>query len=106
MAILNTKQRDSLDSDQFLMPRERKLPVHDIGHWRAARGRISNVKGLTEDQQQALIQKWERIGRRRGWLKSSSEQLSDITFDPTPAMSEDNPWKSRMQKLMHGYPEI
>lgn len=79
MAVLNTKERNALPDEQFLMPEERKLPVHDRGHWMSARGRIFNVKGISSAQRKQLISKWEKVGREKGWLKT--EQLSDMPHD-------------------------
>lgn len=72
MAYLKAAERRALPLSAFLLPAERALPVHDEGHWRAARGRIVNYPG----QQKALIAKWERIGREKGWLKKE-ESHSD-----------------------------
>lgn len=79
MAEMNAKERNALRDDQFLMPEERKLPVHDRGHWMAARGRIFNVKGLSAADRKRLVAKWEKLGRDQGWLKT--EQLADMPHE-------------------------
>lgn len=77
MGKLSASDRNHIKGSNFLIPSERALPVNDRGHWQAARGRLSNYPG----QEKALIAKWERIGRKRGWLKKKpedgSQQLSD-----------------------------
>lgn len=79
MAVMKAAERNALPDNQFLMPEERKLPVHDRGHWMAARGRIFNVKGISADKRKELVAKWERVGRNKGWLKT--EQLSDMPHE-------------------------
>lgn len=85
MAYLKAAARAALPSSDFLSPKDHKLPVHDEGHWRAARGRIGSMKGLNDDQRAALVAKWERIGHKRGWLKKDdsksdekAQKLSDV----------------------------
>lgn len=79
MANLKAAERDALPDDQFLMPDERKLPVHDKAHWMSARGRIFNVKGLSKEKRDALVAKWEKVGRARHWL--AIEQLADMPHE-------------------------
>lgn len=74
MAYLRAAERRALPLSAFLLPAERALPVHDEGHWRAARGRIVNYPG----QQKSLIAKWERIGRAKGWLKKEENHSDNI----------------------------
>jgi hypothetical protein len=79
MAVLKAAERNALPEDQFLMPEERKLPVHDRGHWMSARGRIFNVKGISAARRKQLIARWEERGREKGWLKT--ETLSDMPHE-------------------------
>lgn len=76
MAYLRAAERRALPLSAFLLPAERALPVHDEGHWRAARGRIVNYPG----QQKALIAKWERIGRAKGWLKKEESHSDENAY--------------------------
>jgi hypothetical protein len=44
MAKLTTKERNALPSSEFAIPSERKYPINDANHRRAAKSRASEMK--------------------------------------------------------------
>ena len=60
MSELSEKQRDSIDSDKFAFPKERKEPIHDAAHVRNAIARFNQVHGVSDDERDAA---WGRIKR-------------------------------------------
>lgn len=58
MSELSEKQRDDLDEDKFAFPKERKEPIEDAGHVRAAIARFNQVKDVSDAERDEA---WERI---------------------------------------------
>jgi hypothetical protein len=58
MAHLSEKQRDTMPRERFAFPRERKEPINDAGHVKAAVARFDQVKGVTNKERDAA---WRRI---------------------------------------------
>ena len=50
MSVLTTKQRESLPDSAFAIPEERKYPIHDKNHARAALARVAEF-GTPEEKQ-------------------------------------------------------
>jgi hypothetical protein len=58
MPELSEKQRDKLPKDRFAFPKERKEPINDAGHVRAAIARFDQVEGVSNKERDAA---WRRI---------------------------------------------
>ena len=58
MAKLDAEQRNELGDSKYAFPKQRKEPIEDAGHVRAAMARFDQVEGVSDaDRDQA----WERI---------------------------------------------
>lgn len=58
MAKLSSEDRDELSKREFAFPKQRKEPIEDAGHVRAAIARFDQVKDVTDaDRDEA----WKRI---------------------------------------------
>jgi hypothetical protein len=55
---LTNKQRDDLPKGEFAFPEQRKAPIEDAGHVRAAIARFNQVKGVSDAERDAA---WKRI---------------------------------------------
>jgi hypothetical protein len=55
---LTNKQRDDLPKGEFAFPEQRKAPIEDAGHVRAAIARFNQVKDVSEAERDAA---WKRI---------------------------------------------
>jgi hypothetical protein len=85
VAKLSEKKRDSLEKDSFAFPKERKEPINDAAHVRAAVARFDQVEGVTNDERDAA---WRRIRRaakkydvdieERGWKALYKKNGKDI----------------------------
>ena len=74
MPQLTEKQRDTLPDAAFAFPRERKEPINDAEHVRAAIARFDQVQGVSNKERDDA---WKRIRRaakkhgvaieERGW---------------------------------------
>ncbi len=58
MAKLETDDRDRLPSREFAFPKQRKEPIEDAAHVRAAAARFMQVQDVTEEERDAA---WKRI---------------------------------------------
>jgi len=58
MAKLDQDERESLSDSRFAFPKERKEPIEDAAHVRAAIARFDQVEGVTDDERDAA---WRRI---------------------------------------------
>lgn len=58
MPRLSEKQQDRLKSTQFAFPKQRKEPINDEEHVRAAIARFDQVQGVTNEERD---QAWRRI---------------------------------------------
>jgi hypothetical protein len=60
MAQLSEKERDTLSDSEFAFPKERKEPINDAKHVRAAIARFDQVEGVTNKERDEA---WKRIER-------------------------------------------
>lgn len=60
MSHLTDKERDKLPGSAFAFPKERKEPINDADHVRAAVARFDQVKEVTNDERDEA---WKRIRR-------------------------------------------
>jgi len=58
MSGMSEKERDELPDGAFAFPKERKEPINDAGHVRAAVARFDQVEGVTNDERDEA---WKRI---------------------------------------------
>jgi hypothetical protein len=60
MTTLSAEERDKLPAREFAFPKERKAPIEDAAHVRAAVARFKQVTGVTDEERDEA---WERIKR-------------------------------------------
>lgn len=60
MTKLSAEERDKLPAKEFAFPNERKAPIEDAGHVRAAIARFKQVSDVTDAERDEA---WERIKR-------------------------------------------
>ena len=60
MSRLTEKQQDKLQSSEFAFPKQRKEPINDEEHIRAAIARFDQVEGVTNKERDEA---WDRIVR-------------------------------------------
>jgi hypothetical protein len=58
MAKLDEHARDELDDGRYAFAKQRKEPIEDAAHVRAALARFDQVKGVTDAERDAA---WKRI---------------------------------------------
>ncbi len=58
MAKLDQDERDALPAREFAFPKQRKEPIEDAGHVRAAVARFMQVQGVTDAERDEA---WKRI---------------------------------------------
>ena len=58
MTKLSAEDRDHLSKREFAFPEQRKEPIEDAAHVRAAVARFNQVKGVTDAERDAA---WKRI---------------------------------------------
>ena len=58
MSKLSSEERDKLPSREFAFPKQRKEPIEDAGHVRAAVARFNQVEGVTDAERDEA---WKRI---------------------------------------------
>jgi len=58
MSELSEDKRDALKDSKFAFAKERKEPIEDAGHVRAAIARFNQVKGVSDAERDEA---WERI---------------------------------------------
>lgn len=66
MPELSEKQRDKLPKDRFAFPKERKEPINDAGHVRAAVARFDQVQGVTNKERDAAWRRIREAARKHG----------------------------------------
>ena len=58
MTKLSAEERDKLPAREFAFPKQRKEPIEDAGHVRAAVSRFMQVKDVTDAERDEA---WKRI---------------------------------------------
>ena len=58
MTTLSQEERDALSKDKFAFPMQRKAPIEDAAHVRAAIARFNQVQGVTDKERDEA---WQRI---------------------------------------------
>lgn len=68
MSVLTYKQRKNLSLSDFVYPKERKYPIQDIAHARAALSRVSQF-GSPEEKatvRKAVYSKYHQLLKNKG----------------------------------------
>jgi hypothetical protein len=60
MSKLSAEERNELAADKFAFPTQRKAPIEDAGHVRAAIARFNQVDGVSDGERDEA---WKRILR-------------------------------------------
>ena len=58
MTKLDQNERDGLSAREFAFPKQRKEPIEDAAHVRAAIARFNQVEGVTDEERDEA---WTRI---------------------------------------------
>ena len=58
MTNLSQEERDALPENKFAFPKQRKAPIEDAAHVRAAIARFNQVQGVTDGERDEA---WQRI---------------------------------------------
>lgn len=74
MSELDQKDRDELSDSKYAFPKERKEPIDDAAHVRAAIARFNQVKGVNDDERDAA---WKRI---RAAAKKFGVELKETSW--------------------------
>ena len=77
MSKLSAEEREQLSPSEFAFPRERKMPIEDAAHVRAAIARFRQVSDVTDEERDHA---WERIVRaaRKYDVEVTEESWRDI----------------------------
>lgn len=76
-STISAQDRDRLRRDQFAFPDERKEPIHDAAHVRAAVARFSQVQDATDAERDSA---WKRItaAARRFGVEVGEDDWRDL----------------------------
>jgi hypothetical protein len=66
MARLTEEDRDKLPAREFAFPEQRKEPIEDAGHVRAAVARFMQVKDVTDEERDAAWKRIQSAARKHG----------------------------------------
>jgi hypothetical protein len=66
MAKLSEKKRDKLPDSKFAFPKERKEPLTDARHVRAASARFNQVEDVSKSEKQEAKKRIERAAKKYG----------------------------------------
>ena len=66
MSKLDTAQRDKLPPKEFAFPKERKEPLEDASHVRAALARFDQVKGVSDDERDEAFKRIKAAAKKFG----------------------------------------
>ncbi len=66
MTKLDSQDRDAMPSREFAFPKQRKEPVEDAAHVRAAIARFNQVKDVTDRERDEAWERILRAARRHG----------------------------------------
>lgn len=66
MAKLTEEDRDKLPAREFAFPKQRKEPIEDAGHVRAAVARFMQVKDVTDEERDAAWKRIQSAARKHG----------------------------------------
>ena len=66
MARLTEEDRDKLPAREFAFPKQRKEPIEDARHVRAAVARFMQVKDVTDEERDAAWTRIQSAARKHG----------------------------------------
>ena len=80
MSELSTEEREDLDKVEFAFPKQRKEPIEDADHVRAAIARFNQVEGVSDEERDEA---WKRI------KKAAKEHGVDVSEDSWREIGKD-----------------
>ena len=66
MSDLSEKQRDKLPDSDFAFPKERKEPICDADHVRAALARFDQVEGVSDKERDEAFDRIKKAAKKYG----------------------------------------
>lgn len=66
MSKLDAEDRDELKERQFAFPKERKEPIEDASHVRAALARFDQVEGVTDEERDEAFARIKKAADKFG----------------------------------------
>nr|WP_295375258.1 DUF6582 domain-containing protein [uncultured Sphingosinicella sp.] len=66
MSKLSAEDRDDLPAKEFAFQKQRKEPIEDAAHVRAAIARFNQVKGVTDKERDEAWARIERAAKKHG----------------------------------------
>ena len=66
MSKLSDEERDELADSKFAFPKQRKEPIEDAGHVRAAIARFNQVRDVTDAERDEAWQRINRAAKKHG----------------------------------------
>lgn len=66
MSKLNQEDREALSKREFAFPEQRKEPIEDAKHVRAAVARFNQVEGVTDKDRDAAWKRIEGAAKKHG----------------------------------------
>lgn len=66
MTKLSAEDRDDLPAKEFAFQKQRKEPIEDAAHVRAAIARFNQVKGVTDKERDEAWARIERAAKKHG----------------------------------------
>lgn len=93
MSKLNTAERKALEPTDFALPEERKYPIHNEAHARAALSRVAQYGTLDEEQKvrDAVHKKYPEMGIK------TIKDLKDVASKKREKMAMEKAMKNHME---------
>lgn len=66
MSKLSAEERENLPDREFAFPEQRKEPIEDAGHVRAAIARFNQVKGVTDKERDEAWKRIKKAAKKHG----------------------------------------
>lgn len=78
---LDASERNDLPASAFALPEQRKLPVTDAGHVRAALARFDQVENISDADRELAFANLEKAARHYG-VEVAEERWQDLGRKP------------------------
>ncbi|HEX8395462.1 MAG TPA: DUF6582 domain-containing protein [Longimicrobium sp.] len=78
---LQTSERNELPNSAFALPHQRKLPVTDAGHVRAALARFDQVEGISDEDRDLAFANLRKAARHFG-VEVAEQDWHDLGRKP------------------------
>jgi hypothetical protein len=66
MSELDAKDREKLKDSQYAFPKERKEPIEDANHVRAALARFDQVEGVSDKERDEAFDRIKKAAKKYG----------------------------------------